>query len=491
MGTSRYLVVSDLHLCDIEDDPDPDWKRYKRSEWVFDADFDAMVRHFEAQGGPDDRLTLILNGDIFDFDLVTAIPDTPPWPVGPVERQSGLVPNAPKSVWKLERILSFHHTFLTTLARLLAAGHQVVFILGNHDRELWFDDVRATLTRALVAAAPADAPPLDPARVLVEPWFYYVPGEVYVEHGHQYDYYSSFRYNLEPVYEQGGDTLLVLSTGNLSNRYMLSNIGTFNPHATDYILSLFGYLRHWFVHYVKKGRSLGLVWLVGSIRTLLALLNIRGRLQQHPPRDYGRHLVDAATRSGLDLATVKALHDLRHEPITTRIFKIIREFWLDRLALATLMTLATVVLAFAPVHLGVKIVVPFLSFPLLWFVYQWLAGNDNALNLEYKSHAYAYAIASLVDARLVVFGHTHIPNMIPVSRGVTFANTGTWAPIWDKGGEHLAAGLRNFVHATFRDGHYAVELGSWIDHHRAPRAPRAARSLSPAARSLSPDRRPR
>ena len=481
MGTSRYLVVSDLHLCDIED-LEEGWKDYKKSRGLFDAELDAMLAHFEADGAPGDALTLVLNGDIFDFDLVTAIPDEPSWSVGPIERTSGLVPNAPKSVWKLERILADHPGFLATVARFAAAGHKVVFVIGNHDTELWFPAVQDALRAAVAAAAP-DGARLPPDAVTIETWFYYVPGQIYVEHGHQYDYYSSYRYVLDPTYEQGGERLLALPTGNLSNRYILSNIGTFNPHATDYILSLFGYLRHWWNHYVRRGRSLGLTWLVGSLRTLFALLNIRAREPRQAPEGYDGRLEDCAAHHGLTPHVVKALHGLHHEPITSRIFKIIREFWLDRVALATLMTLATVVLAFAPVHLAVKIVVPFLSFPLIWFVYQWLAGNDNALNLEYKSHAYAYAIAShLRDVRLVVFGHTHVPNLIPVSRGVTFANTGTWAPIWEKGSHAPAAGLRNYVHAVFRGGgEPSIELGSWVDHRDAPSPTRAGRWRSSAA----------
>jgi len=474
MADNRYLVVSDLHLADIEDYPDG-WKRHKSSAWVYDDEFDEMVRAFEAEGEADDRLTLILNGDIFDFDLVTAVPDPAPWPIGPIEDQYGLDATAPKSAWKLQRMLGDHPTFITTLARLCDAGHRVVLVLGNHDRELWFPAVQEVFFAAVKAAASG---PVEASQLRVESWFYYVPGEIYVEHGHQYDYYSSFRYNLEPIYRKGGEEHLALPTGNLSNRFLLSNIGYFNPHATDFILSLVGYVKHWLKYYAFTKRSLILTWLVGSVRSLAALLNIRARLTQHPPEDYERHLEDTAGRYELPQDTVRELYALRHEPITTRAFKIFREFWLDRLSLAVLMILGTVALALAPVPAWIKIMVPLTGFPLLWFVYQWLAGNDNALTLEQKSHTHAHAIASLLDVKAIVFGHTHVPNLVPLSREVTFANSGTWAPIWD--GERLehAAGLRNYVTVSFRGGECAVRLGSWLE-------------LNPgvaAAKSLSDDR---
>ncbi|PKN56046.1 MAG: hypothetical protein CVU56_18115 [Deltaproteobacteria bacterium HGW-Deltaproteobacteria-14] len=475
MAHNRYLVVSDLHLADIEDHADG-WKRHKSSAWIYDDEFDRMVAAFEADGDPDDRLTLILNGDIFDFDLVTAVPDPAPWPVGPLEHEYGLAATAPKSAWKLERMLADHPRWIATLGRLCRDGHRVVLVIGNHDRELWFPAVTRVFVDA-VSAVVGHAVPAD--RLYVEPWFFYVPGEIYVEHGHQYDYYSSFRYNLEPVYEMRGEQHLALTTGNLSNRFMLGNIGYFNPHATDFILSLVGYVKHWFRYYAFTRRWLMLTWFLGSVRSLAGLLNIRGRLKRNPPRDYDRHLDATAERYDIDPDTVRALYALRREPITKRAFKIFREFWLDRLTLAVLMVLGTVTLLVAPVPVWLKVMVPLTGFPLLWFIYQWLAGNDNALTLEQKTHTYAHAIASLVPVRAIVFGHTHVPNQIPLSRDVTFANSGTWAPIWDKEKLEHAAGLRNYVAvAVGEHGRCDVHLGSWMELHPG----------SAAAKSLSDDR---
>jgi hypothetical protein len=296
MGAHHYLVVSDLHLCDVEDHPDG-WKRHKSSDWVFDDELDALVARFETRLAPGDRFTYVLNGDIFDFDLVTALPSPPPWPVRRLERLYGLDPSEPKSVWKLERILDDHPGFVATLGRLVAHGHDVVVTVGNHDRELWFEAVAEVLRqRVLAVAGPEGDAPRGSVRV--EPWFFHVQGEIFIEHGHQYDYYSSFRYNLEPIVQRHGETQIALSTGNLSNRFLLSNIGFFNPHATDFILSGLGYIRHWLRHYAFTRRMLILTWLLGSLRALLVLLATRARIERNPPRDYDRHIRAAAQRYG-------------------------------------------------------------------------------------------------------------------------------------------------------------------------------------------------
>ncbi len=467
--THHYLVVSDLHLADVEDHADG-WKQHKSSRRLFDAELDAMVAEHEARVAPGDTLTFILNGDIFDFDLVTAIPDPAPFPIRRTERLYGLDATAPRSAWKMDLILADHPIFCATLARLLGAGHRVVIILGNHDRELVFPEVQATL-RARVAAAGDGSE--GSGELLFEPWFYYVPGEIYVEHGHQYDFYSSYRYNLEPVVEKHGEAHVALSTGNLSNRYLLSNIGFFNPHATDFILDAAGYLGHWLRHYAFTRRALILTWLIGSIRALFALLDTRSRLARNPPKDYDRHITAAAERNTVSLETARALYELRKAPITNRFYRIVREFWIDRVILALVMTGGTIALALSVAPLWTKLVVPLAIFPLMWFLYQWFAGNENALTTDYRAHDVAARIAGLVDVRAVVFGHTHGPQSVPLSRDVTFANSGTWAPTWDAATGEAIPGLRNYVHvavewnmtnASDRRGvNAATTVGAWMD----------------------------
>jgi UDP-2,3-diacylglucosamine pyrophosphatase LpxH len=496
MTTHHYLVVSDLHLCDIEDHADG-WKHHKSGAWVFDTELEAMVQSFLDRLSSDDKLTFVLNGDIFDFDLVTAVPESPAFAVRSTERHYGLDATAAKSAWKLERILDDHPVFVHLLARLMVAGHRVVLVIGNHDRELCFPEVAAVLRQRIAAVtasllATTDTSPeavadlADLADLVIEPWFFCAPGEIYVEHGHQYDFYSSFQYNLEPLVEMHGEPSIALSTGNLSNRYLLSNIGFFNPHATDFILSGYGYLRHWLRHYAFSRRMLMFTWFIGSVRALVALFRIRSRLKLHPPRDYERHVHAAGLRYGLEPGLAERLHAMACEPITSRFHKIVREYWIDRVLLSVALTGATIAIALSGAALWVKLVLPLAVFPLLWLLYAWLAGTNNALTTEYRSHVYARGIAALVPVKAVVFGHTHDASTQPLSRDTTFANSGTWAPSWTRDG-HPVPGLRNYV--IVRVHHRTngatcesdVAVGSWLPLEPGPLPPRApARTTTPA-----------
>ena len=154
-----------------------------------------------------------------------------------------------------------------------------------------------------------------------------------------------------------------------------------------------------------------------------------------------------------------------------RFYKIVREFWIDRLFLALAMTGGTIALALSGAALWVKLVVPLIVFPLGWFIYQWIAGNENALTVEHRSHVFALDIARILPVRAVVFGHTHAPCVMPLAHGVSFANSGTWAPTWDAALLPLS-GLRNYVHVRVTPegraggdalpGACSVDVGSWI-----------------------------
>lgn len=454
-----YFVVSDLHLCDVEDHADG-WKAYKSARFVFDRELAAALEERLADGDPADERTVVLNGDIIDFDLVTAAPDEPPWPVSRVERRRGMDPTESKSVWKLQRVLEHHPEFVAMLVRMLGAGHRVVYVMGNHDRELHFEGVRRAFCEALAARAQAEGVTIDIERMTFEPWFFYVPGEIYAEHGQQYDYYTSFRYILAPTLPDHRELRLALPMGNLSNRELMSEMGFFNPHASNYILNVYRYFTHWLRHYAFSRRNIATRWFFGSLVVMLQLLRNKGVLTRHPP-DHDRLLRELAQRIDMEPSTVRALDRLKRQPITNRWYRVIREFWIDRLIVAGLMAGGTIVLALAPVPLWVKLMVPLSSFPLLFAIYEWFAHGETIFSAEHQASEYARAISKLVSTPVVTFGHSHTPLTVPIEPGVTYVNTGTWAPVWAQDERHeLVPGLRNVLVVRCEDGRCQISLSS-------------------------------
>jgi UDP-2,3-diacylglucosamine pyrophosphatase LpxH len=456
----RYLVLSDLHLCDVEEHADG-WKAYKRRRYLFDDDIEALVQRFLDEGDADEERILVLNGDIIDFDVITAVPHDPPWPVSRRERKRGLDPDEDKSRWKLERVLEQHGAFVETLARFVAGGHQLVYVAGNHDSELHFPKVREAFLEALSRRARGLGLPFDSARVCFEPWFYYVPGEIYVEHGQQYDYYTSFRYILSP-FVPTEPPRIALPMGNLSNRYLMTQMGFFNPHASDYILNIYRYLLHWLRYYAFSRRSIAINWFLGSLLVLARLLVTKRQVRRDPPDEAALLRAHAAAK-GLPRETLEALDRLKRPPITNRVFRIIREFWIDRLLMALIMTGGTIALALVAVPLWVKLMVPLTAFPLFYFIYEEAVRGETIFSAEHEYPNLARRIAEILPTKVVALGHSHKPMLLPLGEGVTYVNTGTWAPIFRGfGSDELVAGLRNALLVFVHDDHAHVEFESLI-----------------------------
>lgn len=457
---NRYLIVSDLHLADVEDHSDG-WKAYKSSRFLFDQELEELVHRFMADGEGGDQLTLILNGDTFDFDLVTAVPDDPPWPVTRFERKRGLNATAEKSAWKLELILSHHPHLLCTLANFIASGHKLVFVMGNHDRELHFPEVQRAFIDSLERCAQQAGASLAPGSIQFEPWFYYVRDEVFVEHGQQYDYYTSFKYVLWPVV--GNEQQLALPMGNLSNRYLMTRMGYFNPHASDYILNMFAYAAHWLRYYAFSRRSLALNWAWGSLLVIAKLLRLKKKLHSAPP-EQEQLLTRVARKFNLSTIDIRTLAQLQRRPITSRMYRLMRELWIDRLAIALLMTGGTVTLALVPIPLWIKLMVPLTAFPTLYFIYEWAAQGETIFTIETAIPERAREISSILPARVIAFGHTHKPRQLPLARDTFFVDTGTWAPVADpKDKSRLCPGLQNYLMVTFHRGKVTeIKLDSWM-----------------------------
>jgi hypothetical protein len=157
--------------------------------------------------------------------------------------------------------------FVEALARVLADGHTIVLISGNHDVQLTLPEVRAVVRERLVSASlailaearkdtPRDA---IEARVAFRAWFHKTPDGIVIEHGNQYDGYCSFRYPMAPF---GKDRRAIQPTmGSLAARNLVGRMGYFNPHVeSSFMLSTIGYLAHWAHYYLFSRRSLAFAW---------------------------------------------------------------------------------------------------------------------------------------------------------------------------------------------------------------------------------------
>jgi UDP-2,3-diacylglucosamine pyrophosphatase LpxH len=394
----HLLVVSDMHLTE-EKPPLGLWKRFLQRDRFVDGDFASWLERMRAQIRAPIRL--VLNGDVFDFDAVMAVPEGTP-DLTYLERTRTLDPTEPKSAFKMDRIIRDHPVFFDALRAILQEGHRLVVVLGNHDVELFWPEVQARFRERLGPCATADA-------LRFEPWFYQ-HGAVRIEHGHLLDPWCSVADPLCPLLEaENGERHVQIPFGNIASRYLVNQMGYINSNCPEsYQRSVLGYLAFWFRHHLFERKPLVTAWIAGAFYTLWHAFRVR---RARP------------VRSGPRLPAPY------EPPVYQSWFLMLRELWLDRLAIVA--CVAAVVGAFAAVEGGGWWLLPALcgapGLAAVWnfAVCRFVKRSDVWLT---DMHDAAAAVARRFDARVLVLGHSHNWQKRPLPGGGYYLNSGHFSP---------------------------------------------------------------
>ncbi len=485
LAREEWVLVSDVHLNEILA-PDeraaapPGWWEYKSRHASQDADLAAFLAAID-QRRPAwfSRSVLVFNGDTFDFDTCFS---------GPPERDvpaEGLPPTVDGSVFKMSRILGDHPGFVAALARFLARDNRVVFVLGNHDRELHFPEVQELLRQEVAAAAPPGLGAAVAAAITFEPWFIYVPDTLYAEHGNQYDATCSYRDVLDPSVPPDREHALELETpfGSLLGRHTLCRLGTFNPYNDEsFILSLGGYFAHWRRFYfgrrpffrayfaaawfgLRELRDRRRRQLAGRSARAAAPAPQRAAAPEPTPEPEGVAQTPAyrayAEAKGVAPAFVARQLRLSSTPIVDRLRLLLHEVWVDRFAVM-LTALAVLVAGIALVRQWYQVLILLMLLPAIFFVMRMMGRGSLALQERARWGLVAESIAESLRVPVVAFGHSHRPERRPLTRGGRYYNLGSWAPVLPSdGGSTLARARRYLVVRPDANGRVHVVFARW------------------------------
>ncbi len=428
-GFDTILVVSDLHLGPGIDALSTRWDRTEN--FFCDRSFGralTWVRSQRVSGGVrrSGRRLLVLNGDIFDFIRISAVPspgEVTDWaalltaigrPTTPndllqpgttrSERRFGLRTDDYKSVWKLSRILAGHPGFRAALSEWLRAGETIMFVKGNHDVELTWPLVHAAL-RHLLGGTEQNV-------LFVQD---YVQMEnLYLEHGHQHENMTAVK---GPPYLPKEPDQLNLPPGSFVNRYLINPLERAEPFIDNMKPQ-----KEMVANFIKRRpfRALGMLWhsgrfLVRSVKSgrvwdsAMIIVYLLGLLLP---------LITLA----LVLAAWK--------------FDAISDFFNDTLASLKIPTAAAGFFA------------PYI-FSALREVYVFIRDKINAKRHPIGDDHYGRRLAETLPSRLellsgctrylAVVGHTHRLDrqILPIAKNgqpitVVYLNTGTWTPLWPK-----------------------------------------------------------
>jgi UDP-2,3-diacylglucosamine pyrophosphatase LpxH len=455
------IVVSDLHLTEVEapDPLRPLWMRYKHRDLVIDGCFARFLEHQRAVLPP--GAELVLNGDIFDFDAVRAIPHAPDFPVNWLERKRGLAAEEPKSLSKIRVILRDHPVFVTALRDWILAGHRAVLIVGNHDAEMWWPEVQQAVLEAL------ELPQERQDALRICDWFYVSNADTLIEHGSQYDAYCVCPDPLHPRIRIRGRERVRIPFGDQAGRMMLNGMGLFNPYVeSTFIKPWREYLRFFFKHVIRIQPLLGWSWLWGAVATLMVSLRDGFKPSLRDPLAIEERENEAARRSNVRPATLRALRAVRVHPAIFNPWKVLKELWLDRaLLLALTVFVCFQAVGFLNVFSEVSPWWAFAFFAALLppFAFYARSVNSDVGNTNRALRRRLPVALRIVGASRAVIGHTHEEGHL-VRDETEVLNTGTWSPAFEDVEYTRPFGRKCF--AWIRPGEDGVrfaELHEWTD----------------------------
>ena len=423
---SFTAIISDLHLCEAEPIHPrfPLWKKFKTKEFFFDDLFSDFLEMVEKKAGGAE-VELVLNGDIFDFDSVTSIPDRPAFRVTHLERKRGLFPRPERSDYKIQTILEHHAQFIRSLSEFVKRGHRAVFVVGNHDVELHFPDVQERILKAMHLTED------ERKRVRFCEWFYISNQDTLIEHGNQYDPYCVCEDPVHPFSRGYNYKTMRLPFGNLACRYILNGLGFFNPHVdTNYIMEVREYVR-FFLKYMLRAQPLLLIdWLWGAVATMIMVLRERLYVPIRDPLHIENRVLEIAEKSNATPRMVRELKELFADSASHNPFMIARELWLDRaflvmVAFAGILELFILVNQIFSLSFFWMFIPLFLLLPFFLFYSQSIQSLVSSFK-EPDDRILATA-SRITKVQRIVYGHTHQIRHEMIG-AVEHLNSGCWSP---------------------------------------------------------------
>lgn len=446
-------VISDLHLCEAELEPrrHPYWKKFKTDEFFFDEDFKQFVEFISKKGQARDSkasVELILNGDIFDFDSVTSSPTDSLFRVSPIERWRGLFPQTEKSVYKIQRIIEDHPIFFDSLSKFVSQGHRVVFVIGNHDAEVHYEEVQNEILNRIVKTH------AEKSLVRFVEWFYISNSDTLIEHGNQYDPYCLFEDPINPFVQRYNYISMKLPFGNLACRYIMNGMGFFNPHAeANYIMTLKEYCVFFVKYLVRVQPLLVWTWLWGAIATLAHASVDRFAHSIKNPLLIEDRLEEIAQKANASPRIVRQLKELFAAPASNNPILLARELWLDRafIAFAIVLLVFSVLLMFKVLY-GVSLFWALIPLVLVLPLFVIYSKSVRSLASEYKEpdDRILQMESEITGVRRVIYGHTH--QVRHEFRGpIEHLNSGTWSPAFKDVACTIPLEQRTFIWISTED----------------------------------------
>ncbi|WP_420645692.1 hypothetical protein [Candidatus Leptofilum sp.] len=478
----NYLFLSDFHLSEGRN---PANGLIHRNEDFFqDVPFAQFVVHHVKLSRRETAVEyynipwkLIINGDIFDFLQVVALPEgaelgrakgEPNARLTANEQKYGLGTSELETAWKLEKIAEGHPCFFQALAWFVAQpGNELHLLKGNHDVELYWPEVQVRLRLLLQQAYKSwreTAVPDDPHALLLlledmpdklnmvdlhqsvffPPDYLYEPGLFYVEHGCQYDPINAFTNFCDPRLPNAPE-LIELPSGSFFVRYFFNQVEEIHPFA-DNMKPIIKYI-NWVIRNAPSAAARVVVDILP--RYLVAVTKMKRKQfndwrRRQNPQEVFLPEADLSTSIGqfeqerlaiqakMQLKLKRASRWSTAGTLSSLLFKVAA-------LLALLIAIRFFVDGNYPATVGVIVLAGLLGFISSFFIRL----LDQLLVSPYLRDVAAEVASALNKVEGVsqipyfIFGHDHAAMSVPLPSSVDsgvkqwYVNTGSWIPVFE------------------------------------------------------------
>lgn len=427
MGKKKdtLFVISDLHLSAGFNE---ETKRYSREEdFFFDNEFKRFLECLEKENQGNNHL--IINGDLFDFlqvngDFAKRLEKEGKVKLDKKENVYGLGTEPHKTVFKLQRIRDGHKTFFNALRAFLSKGNELSIISGNHDIELYWEEVQKELINIL-----SDKDSAIKGKIKFYLWFYYdKENKIYIEHGSQYDNWNSFKFILYPVMPPAESKKILLPFGSFFVRYFFNKVEDFNPFA-DNIKPSSRYMQTAFRSHPVKSLKLLRRYIPAMFKAFWRSGGPTRAQEEELRKEEERRLADLGKEAGLLLDDVLKLHGKAALPITRgKLAFLINLGWIGTIFLFVIIMIAALFIKKAfnlSIWSLLSALSAFLPLSISWLISKFRKDTFTAILKEIKTKI-------LTDIKIIVMGHTHDPAIKKIDDDCWYYNTSTWTTVFSE-----------------------------------------------------------
>jgi UDP-2,3-diacylglucosamine pyrophosphatase LpxH len=419
MPRRQIFIISDLHVGGAS--PTPDQPRGFRMLTRADA-LTSFVSGLVDQNQPTE---LVINGDFVDF-------------LAEKDENGGWLPfvaDPHKAVRRLDAIVERDAAFFNALREMLARGHRITLLLGNHDLELSLPLVRHRLQEHLGAVGSGRFSFIYDGEA-------YVIGDALIEHGNRYDGFNTVDH----------DALRRLRSIQSRGLWPDEKVTFEPPTGSRLVAAIMNRIKstYPFIDLLKPETEAALPILLaidpGLRRHIPRVLAFKDQAKRHDPvaparPKYSGDIAARSTESDQDDAgEVRAPSQDDLEGVLTKVLgrEDAREFLhaladeegsdavsgdIGSVGLSTGLTIARLAVSGGE---ALERRLPILLEGLR------ALQNDKSFDRSLETNAHILAAAkklASVGFRWVIFGHTHLAKEVGLDGGATYFNTGTWADI--------------------------------------------------------------